>query len=101
MTCRLMEIDAEGGRQAYLAWSRSKHYAMFPRDLAAEDIMKLFLPAVPQDTIQLQRPLPPNYREWLEGFRAAEAEDNQRRSKAEDDGPNYGDGSGGYGAGRS
>jgi len=58
----------EQGKQDRQAWDNSPQYAQFDRATPVRDIMRLFLPPVPEDTMQVARPLPKPYREWLRGF---------------------------------
>lgn len=67
-------INYEAGRQDYQAWSQSPQFQQFDRGTPLRDIMRLFLPPVPEDMMQVQRPLPGPYQEWARGFREAEAE---------------------------
>lgn len=63
------------GQRNYLAWVSSPQYAQLDHDAPAKFVMKLFLPPVPQDMVQLSRPLPPSYQAWLRGFNEAKAND--------------------------
>lgn len=61
------------GRAAFHAWMNSRHFAQFDRDAPTIDVMRLFLPPVPQDMMQVARPLPKHNQEWLRGFDDARA----------------------------
>lgn len=63
--------DYQAGVEAYSVWITSPMFAQFDRNARAEDVMKWFLPPVPQDMMQMQRPLPPQYAQWLAGFNSA------------------------------
>ena len=56
------------GKNDYYAWSRSQQFSQFNQNTPPEIIMKLFLPPIPQDMMQISRPLPFIYQEWLRGF---------------------------------
>lgn len=56
------------GKIAYKAWATSPLLAQFDKHAPAKDVMRLFLPPVPQDMMQVARPMPKEYREWLRGF---------------------------------
>lgn len=58
----------EQGRHDYHAWIQSKHFAPLSKDAPSDCVMKLFLPPVPQDLMQMYRPLPKQYLDWLQGF---------------------------------
>jgi len=60
--------DYDEGAIAAVAWNNSPIYAQFDRTVSSEYIMSLFLPPVPQDLMQISRPLPKPYADWLRGF---------------------------------
>lgn len=61
----------EQGQIDYIAWMTSPTYAQFNHDASPRTVMKLFLPPVPEDAMQVSRPLPKPYQEWLRGFNDA------------------------------
>lgn len=55
------------------------------RDLPVRDVMRLFLPPVLEDMMQVQRPLPKNYQLWLDGFNAAKEDYREHQSLSRPD----------------
>jgi hypothetical protein len=67
----------EAGKADYHAWMTSPNLAHLDRATPPNIVIKLFLPPPPQDLIQVSRPLPAKYQEWLRGFQEAKADDQQ------------------------
>ena len=64
----------EAGKQAYTAWVTSPQFAQFDKSTPVRDVMRLFLSPVPEDMMQVQRPLPQPYKDWAKGFEDARRE---------------------------
>lgn len=58
----------EAGRLARKGWVKSPVWRQFDPNTPGELAMKLFLPPVPQDLMQVARPLPRSHAEWLRGW---------------------------------
>lgn len=65
----------EEGREARRRFLQSDQFKPFHQDMPGRDAMRLFLPCVPQDMIQVARPLPPRWGEWVRGW------DNERAAE--------------------
>jgi len=63
-----MSDSYEQGRQDRRAFTTSNLYAQFDPDISARDAMRLFMPPVPEDLMQVQRPLPPRWANWCKGW---------------------------------
>ena len=63
------------GQAAYHAWKTSPHFQQFARTAPVEEVMRLFLPPISQDLVQVSRPLPKDRQEWLQGFNDAKDQD--------------------------
>lgn len=59
------------GRDAYHAWTNSPYFAGYDHSIPARDVMRIFLPPVPESMTQMAQPLPKSYREWIRGFEDA------------------------------
>lgn len=71
---RMTESEGAAGYHA-LCTSRALASACYdPRTVEAKEAMRLFLPPVPQDMVQIQRPLPEPYQAWCRGFERARAD---------------------------
>ena len=68
-----MSDDYEEGKSAHRVYHASQAFAGLSRHITAEDAAKLFLPNVPQDMMQVSRPLPKARQEWIRGWKDAEA----------------------------
>ena len=66
--CDSYDISYEGGAAAAHAWNTSRQYMQYGDGLPARSVMAVFLPPVPQDLMQISRPLPNNYQAWVRGF---------------------------------
>lgn len=64
-------MNFEQGQRDRIAWDTSPQFAQFSRATAVRDIMRLFLPPVPEDAMQVSCPLPKPYRDWIRGFNAS------------------------------
>ena len=69
----------ECGKHDYRAWVTSKHFAALNHDAHAEDVIRLFLPPIPQDLMQIARPLPHHIQEWLRGFEDEKTNQNMEK----------------------
>jgi len=65
------------GRQDCQGFIKSQGYMGLSRNILAKDAMKVFLPPVPQDMMQVQRPLPKPYADWVKGWKDAKAEEKE------------------------
>jgi len=65
----------EEGRQARQGFITSQGYMGLSRNITAKDAMKVFLPPVPQDMMQVQRPLPAGNKKWINGWEDAKADE--------------------------
>jgi len=51
---------------AFYTW---RAYASLPRDIRAEEAIKLFLPPVTETMVQYVAPMPKDRKDWIKGFK--------------------------------
>lgn len=59
------------GQVDFIFFHTSKHLAYIDRDAPSADLMRIFLPPVPQTSLQVATPMPAKYQDWLRGFNHA------------------------------
>lgn len=65
------------GKRDRRAFVDSDNYAQYENNIPVADAMKLFMPNVPQDLMQIQRPLPAMWQAWVNGWKDQSAEENE------------------------
>ena len=56
------------GKQDRIGFVKSQGYGSLSRDISAKDAMKVFLPPIANNLMQLSRPLPKDYQDWVNGW---------------------------------
>lgn len=53
----------------------SPNFAWLPRDIDIDLAMRIYMPNIPQDLMQVQRPLPAKWKAWQTGWNKAVSEE--------------------------
>ncbi len=65
----------EEGRRDRNRFLFSQGFASLSRNITATDAMRLFLPPVKNDMVQMSRPLPKPFQDWVDGWNDCKAEE--------------------------
>lgn len=68
-------INYEEGRKARKGYVVSQHYAGLSNNITPDTAMKIFLPPIINDKMEIQRPLPKDRKEWVRGWNDEVAEE--------------------------
>lgn len=65
----MADQDYKDGARAAIEFYNSVHFVWVVKPVLPEDAMRLFLPPVEQQMMQVQTPMPKPRKDWLKGFK--------------------------------